>query len=121
MYKFVLVILLSLTYGKSYCQSEVDERSDSYTIGKQMYKNGNYLGAYRYLLAYKFSYYDELTKPGNKVLFAGLNNAIVYCESQIKKGLSASQGYEGMGYSPSDVARAKQVITSKPTLSETHL
>jgi hypothetical protein len=121
MNKVLLFVIMTLSFGNSYCQTEIDIRSSAYAIGKQDYRNGDYVDAYRYLLAYKYSHYDQLNSADNKEAFEGLNKAILYCEAQIKRGLSSFSSYEGRGYSQTEVEAAKRVTITKPPLSDTHL
>lgn len=121
MQKLLIIILFSISCSYAYCQKDIDIRSSSYILGKQFYINKDYLNAYKYLLAYKFTNYDKLSKSENAQAFESLNNAIIYCESQIKKGLTGSGSWEGRGWSQSEVETAKQTTKeSPPTLPSNH-
>lgn len=114
MRKLTFIILLIFFSCKVFCQNEVDIRSSSYVLGKQFYINKDYLNAYKYLLAYKFTNYEQLSKPENNAAFTSINSVIIYCESQIKKGLTGSGSWEGRGWSQPEVETAKEKSKEKP-------
>jgi hypothetical protein len=116
MQRLILLIVFSTFCNHLFCQKDVDIRSSSYILGKQFYVNRDYLNAYKYLLAYKFSNYDKLSRSENSAQFTSLNNAIVYCESQIKKGLAGSHEWKGDSWSESEIDTAKKKSNEPPPI-----
>jgi hypothetical protein len=119
MKKFILFISLVTLSIKVFCQNEVDIRPSSYILGKKFYNDKDFLNAYKYLLAYKFAYYENAIKPENAKALASLNDAILYCEAQIKNGLSGSKSWEGRGWYKTEVETAKEKVKEKmPSLPD---
>jgi hypothetical protein len=98
---FVVFFLFSAAVRS---QSVDDLIASSKMLGRSYYASNDYLSAYKYLMAFKYLDYKRLSVKENAAEFKRLEDVLVYCESHLKKALTAGSKeeikiYSGRGFS----------------------
>jgi hypothetical protein len=103
-----IIVPLLLTINCKTAFSQTDDIKTSYALGRYFYQNKDYLQAYKFLLIYRTSNLTTLNLTKNVSLLRSINNAVNYCESQLKEGMFEIKR-SGKGYMESTPDTLKKI------------